>query len=108
MKDNTTEGKFEYLNVDGIKYKTRLTKKYLNRKPFHEVERNKVNAFISGIVRDIHVKKGTQVNEGEPLLVLEAMKMRNIINSPVDGTIKKIFVKTDDAVVKNQLLIEIK
>ncbi len=107
MEEKRKKEKFGYLNVDNVRYKTLLTRKYLNRKPYHEIERNKINAFISGTIRDIHVKKGEQVKEGYPLLILEAMKMRNIINSPVNGVIKKIYVKTGQAVAKHQLLIEI-
>jgi len=95
------------LNVDNIKYKTLLTKKYLNRKPFEELDWHKINAFISGTIRKIHVKKGKKIKEGEPLLILEAMKMLNNITSPVDGKVKKVYVKSGEAVSKNQLLIEL-
>ncbi len=40
-------------------------------------------------------------------MVLEAMKRRNVVASPVDGVIRKVHVKVLDIVSKNQLMIEI-
>ncbi len=105
--ENTEYTEFEILNVDSIEYKTTLTKKFLNRKVFKDLEREKITAFISGTVRKVYVKKGKKVKEGDKLLILEAMKMRNLINSPMQGRIKKVYVEKDERVAKNQLLIEI-
>lgn len=110
MSENNINDQYpdlQELNVDNIKYRTLLTNKYLKRKPFEELDWHKINAFISGTIRKIHVKKGKKVKEGDPLLILEAMKMRNNITSPVDGKVKKVHVKTGDAVAKNQLLVEL-
>ena len=48
------------------------------------------------------------VKEGEDLLILEAMKMRNKVKSPLDGEIKSIKTKIGELVRKNSFLIEIK
>jgi biotin carboxyl carrier protein len=61
---------------------------------------------MPGLILEIHVRIGQAVNENDPLLILEAMKMENVITSPRDGIIKSISVKKSDAVDKNQLLIE--
>ncbi|MCL4139960.1 UNVERIFIED_CONTAM: hypothetical protein GTU68_044878 [Idotea baltica] len=61
---------------------------------------------MPGLIIDISVTKNQEVKENQPLLILEAMKMENIITSPKDGIIKSISVKKGDAVEKNQLLIE--
>ena len=97
---------FSILNVDYVKYKTLLNKKFLNRKKYSDPEADKLFAFISGKIKDVLVKKGSRISEGDPLLILEAMKMYNHIVSPVNGKIKKIHVKDEDRVSKNQLLIE--
>jgi biotin carboxyl carrier protein len=65
-----------------------------------------VSAPMPGLILEIHVRIGQAVNENDPLLILEAMKMENVITSPRDGIIKSISVKKGDAVDKNQLLIE--
>lgn len=65
-----------------------------------------IYAPMPGLILDISVEEGQEVKEDEQLLVLEAMKMENIITSPRNGVIKKITVNQGDAVDKKQLLIE--
>jgi biotin carboxyl carrier protein len=65
-----------------------------------------VKAPMPGLVLDILVEKGQSVSKGDNLLVLEAMKMENIIKASGSGTVKDIRVSRKDAVEKNQLLIE--
>ena len=65
-----------------------------------------ISAPMPGLILEIHVRIGQAVNEDDPLLILEAMKMENIITSPRDGIIKSISVKKSESVDKNQLLIE--
>jgi len=62
-------------------------------------------APMPGLILDIHVKAGQVVAEDSPLLILEAMKMENIITSPREGVIKNITVKKGETVEKKQLLI---
>lgn len=63
-------------------------------------------APMPGLLLDIMVKESQEVKENDPLLILEAMKMENVIVSPRDGVIKAISVDKGAAVEKNQLLIE--
>jgi biotin carboxyl carrier protein len=65
-----------------------------------------ISAPMPGLILEIHVRIGQAVNEDDPLLILEAMKMENVITSPRGGIIKSISVKKSDAVDKNQLLVE--
>ena len=67
---------------------------------------NSIKAPMPGLILDINVKIGQEINEADPLLVLEAMKMENIICSPRKGVIKSITANKGDAVEKNELLIE--
>ena len=65
-----------------------------------------VEAPMPGLILDINVRVGQAVNEDDPLLILEAMKMENVITSPRDGIIKSIAVSQGDAVDKKNLLVE--
>ncbi len=65
-----------------------------------------VKAPMPGLVLDILVEIGQLINKGDNLVVLEAMKMENIIKASGSGVVKNIKVKIKDAVEKNQLLIE--
>ena len=65
-----------------------------------------VQAPMPGLVLEIIAKEGQAIQKGDPLIVLEAMKMENVIKATGDGTISKILVSNQDAVEKNQVLIE--
>lgn len=67
---------------------------------------NSIKSPMPGLIIDIQVVVGQTVKEDDYLLVLEAMKMENIITSPREGTIKSIDVSKGDAVDKGKLLIE--
>ncbi|MCD4790054.1 MAG: acetyl-CoA carboxylase biotin carboxyl carrier protein subunit [Bacteroidales bacterium] len=98
---------YKSLLIENIKYRTLLTKKYLDKKPYERNDLKKITALIPGVVEKIYVKKGKKVKEGDKLLILEAMKMRNDIVSPVNGTIKKINVKEGSRVTKKDIMIEL-
>ena len=65
-----------------------------------------IKAPMPGLILDINVKPGESVNENQQLLILEAMKMENIIISPREGIIKSVSITKGDAIEKGQLLIE--
>lgn len=66
-----------------------------------------IKAPMPGLVLSIHVQEGDSVKEGDKLLILEAMKMENSMLIHSDAVIKKILVKSGQAVEKNQVLIEL-
>lgn len=66
-----------------------------------------VAAPMAGTILDVKVSVGDTVKAGEPLLVLEAMKMENEIVSPKDGKVTSITVKKGDAVQANDILVTI-
>ena len=67
---------------------------------------NEIKAPMPGLILEISVSVGQEVNEGDNLLILEAMKMENSFDSPRAGVIKSIAVEKGQAVDKGQLLIE--
>jgi len=99
---------YEIINIDETEYKTLLTGKYKNRKVWEEPDPKKIISFIPGTVIDIFVKKNQEVKEGDNLLLLEAMKMKNKVIAPMSGKIKAVYVKKTQVVPKNFLLIEFK
>lgn len=64
-----------------------------------------LKAPMPGLVVDIRVSEGQAVKKGDPLIVLEAMKMENILKAAADGTVKKVSVAKGQAVEKNAVLI---
>jgi len=69
-------------------------------------EMEDVRAPMPGLVLNIMVEMGQEIKEGDGLIILEAMKMENVIKATGDGVIGKILVSNQDAVEKNQILIE--
>jgi biotin carboxyl carrier protein len=66
-----------------------------------------LKAPMPGLVVNIPVSEGDVIKKGDVLLILEAMKMENALKAVADATVKKIMVKTGQAVEKNQVLIQL-
>ncbi len=99
---------YKTLIVQGTEYKTLWTKKFENRKKWQTPNPNHIYSFIPGTIIEVCVKEGEKVEEGECLLILEAMKMQNKVVMPFDGVIEKIHLKPGDKIPKNILMIEVK
>lgn len=67
---------------------------------------NQVYAPMPGLILEVMVHEGQEVKQGDPLLVLEAMKMENTIVAPRQGTVKNLLVEAGQTADKNQLLLE--
>ncbi len=87
------------LSVNGTKYNLTVKDKFdellksLGMDAVGSGKINDVKAPMPGMVLDIRVSEGEVIKKGDAILVLEAMKMENILKSPTDGTIKKIQAK---------------
>ena len=107
-----TEEKTLVLKVNSVKFNLQLKDKYdellhsLGLDNLASKKVNEIKAPMPGMVLRVLVNEGDEVKKGDALLVLEAMKMENILKSPTDGIIKKIAAVKGVAVEKNQLLIQ--
>lgn len=75
-------------------------------KPISDSE--EVCAPMPGKIVNVIAKVGQEVNPGDPLLVLEAMKMQNTLTATIKGVVKEIHAKVGTTVSKDELLIDIK
>ena len=66
-----------------------------------------IYAEMQGTIMETMTKLGKKVKKGDSLFVLEAMKMENVITSPIDGVVKVYNVEKGQAVKKGDLLMEI-
>ncbi len=103
-----TISQLKALNIRGEIYHTRLTRKFENRKKWIKPNEKQLLSYIPGTVCQIFVKSGDKVDRQTRLLILEAMKMQNIIYSPVAGEIKNICVKEGEKIKKGVVMIEFK
>jgi biotin carboxyl carrier protein len=113
------------LEVNGTYYKVEVEKQaattktpVLRRSPIntpsnaHEIKKTegklfKVNAPLPGNILQVYVKVGDVVKKDAPLVLYEAMKMENKLLSEKSGIIKSIKVSPGDAVLQEDLLIEL-
>lgn len=99
------------LAVNGTQYKLKLHDKLdaliedLGLDRSSSVQLRDIYAPMPGLVLSVLVKVGDEVEDGDPLLVLEAMKMENLIKSPGKARVKSIEIADGDSVDKGQLLI---
>jgi biotin carboxyl carrier protein len=103
----STSEDYGSLNIDDSLYKTRLSSKFTKRKAYQPPDPRNILSFIPGTVLDILITPGKAVKKGDELMVLDAMKMQNLLKCPIDGKVKAIKVKKGDKVSKGTVLIEL-
>ena len=67
----------------------------------------RVKAPIPGLISRILVEPGASVTAGQPLVILEAMKMENEIRAPFDGVVQAVGVAVGQTVLRNTVLVEV-
>ena len=97
---------FQSLAIDEVIYKTKLTRKFMMRKFYEPLDPKQILSFIPGTIQEIKVKVGDKVKTGDTLLVLESMKMYNLMKAPQNGVVKNITVKVGEQIPKNYLIME--
>lgn len=111
--DTDFPNKFVTVKLNGNKYEVKLSDqhdqliKQLGLTAKNTSKINAIKAPMPGLVLDIAVTIGQKVEKEDGLIILEAMKMENVIKCGGDGIITAIHVEKGVAVDKGQLLIEI-
>jgi biotin carboxyl carrier protein len=105
--DEKEYGEFPLFSISSGIYRTELTPKFKKKTEWIRPDPKKIIAIIPGTILDVFVKNGQTAKKGDVLLLLEAMKMQNQILMPIDGKIKKVYVKPDEVVKRLQVMIEI-
>lgn len=106
------ESKEFLIEVDGEAYPVKVSDRFdillkdLGMEHLTNVAVNDLKAPMPGLVLDIKVEPGQSIKKGQALLVLEAMKMENVLKAESDTIIKSIECTQGQAVEKNEVLIE--
>ena len=103
----TEREQFTTLEIGGVSYETRYTRKFINRRPYAPADPGKLTCVIPGIIQKVMVAPGRKVVKGEPVFVLEAMKMQNDLCAPCDGRVKAVHAVAGKMVTKGELLLEL-
>jgi len=99
------------IQIDGRIYQVQISDAVdqqiltMNLKSKKSNQLKELRAPMPGLVRQVNVQVGDQVDAGDSLFILEAMKMENLLKSPVNGKVSDIFVKPGESVEKNQILL---
>jgi biotin carboxyl carrier protein len=107
MADKTEKVELQPFFIDEMTYETTLTKKFLNRRPYAAADPNIIRCVIPGVIQKVYVRPGQKVREGEPLCILEAMKMQNDIVSPFNGSVKSLKVEPGRMMTKGEIIAEL-
>ena len=111
------------LEINGSQYKVELEQEIETRKTptlVRQTVKNKKNIKsndatgtfkvkcpLPGNIMTVMVKEGDKVNAGDKLLVYEAMKMENVLAAEKGGTVSKVTANVGDAVLQDEVLLEI-
>ncbi len=112
LVDHQPQNKRFVIKVNGSQYEVDLADRYdriINTLGLHKYSTQQVGdvkAPMPGLVLEIQVEEGQTVEADQPLLILEAMKMENVLKAPGAGVVKSVKVEKGAAVDKNQVLIE--
>tara|TARA_R110002050_G_scaffold200591_1_gene335535 strand:+ start:82453 stop:82959 length:507 start_codon:yes stop_codon:yes gene_type:complete len=107
-----TDNKTAILRINGRKYELTLKDQFdqllkdLGLENMAVKKISEIKSPMPGLVLDILVKAGDTIKKGDQVLVLEAMKMENIIKSQTDAVVKSVAIETGVAVEKGQVLIK--
>jgi pyruvate carboxylase subunit B len=109
LKDD--DGYPKGIYVDGEYFSANLLKIdklfYYKEKSVPSSKSGMVKSFIPGNIKKVFFREGEAVDEGDLILIHEAMKMENEMRAPKRGTIKRLGVEEGDNILANHLLFEI-
>ena len=74
---------------------------------YSETDETEINAPLAGNVIKVNVQENDNVQQGDSMIILEAMKMETSISAPIAGRVKQIRVKSGDTCAAGQLLLVI-
>ncbi len=103
---------YRILNVDGIEIKIEKRERLADlfeKIGYQEDSKNKISeikAPMPGTIIDILVEEGQSIEENDPILILEAMKMENIIRATSAANVTEIVISQGAVVQKNDTLIK--
>ena len=100
------EGGGQWLSADGCTYRLERTKPKAARSGGETGTGEAIRAPMPAQVRAVQVAEGEQVEKGQTLLLLEAMKMEIRVRAPAAGRVTRLLAAEGQAVEKEQVLVE--
>jgi biotin carboxyl carrier protein len=107
MAETDPKPRFSNIVLDGVTYKTVLPQWYKNKKKYEPANPKLIKAYIPGTIIKVMTRRGRKVEEGDNLLLLEAMKMQTYVQAHISGKVKKVNIKKGQMVSKGFVMIEL-
>ena len=107
IKNPPQDKRYITLKIEETEYQTLITSKFTRRKPYVPYDHKKIYSYIPGTVVKILAEKGETLEQGDAIVILEAMKMMNRIILPEGGTIKNIYVSEGENIPKKYLIADL-
>lgn len=104
------KGNRSYIDIDGMLIELEIPSddgNMASSAAAHTVAKDKIFAPMPGKIVKLLVKEGEKVEAKQPMVIVEAMKMENQVNSPASGTVKKINFKDGEQVGTEVPIIEL-
>jgi acetyl-CoA/propionyl-CoA carboxylase biotin carboxyl carrier protein len=98
------DGVVTWLGRDGASWAIREVERLAAARWVEQAAAGPVLAPMPGTVAAVHVSIGDQVAAGQPLLVVEAMKMEHVLAAPVDGVVSTLSVQPGQPVAMGETL----
>ena len=103
----TAEGRRVFVTLDGRDYVFDTGSAGPRRAQAHESQSGEVTMPMPGLVISVSTKEGDQVKRGQPLVVVEAMKMEHTLRAPRDGTVRRLAAGPDKRFEGGAVLLEV-
>lgn len=107
LAHTAADAEAHYVHVNGTQFKLEKTTGQ-RRKRKGAAQAGDLSAEMPGQVIEVRVVVGANVQAGDVLVILEAMKMEIRITAPYAGIVEKVFVNTGTIVDRGQILVEVK
>jgi biotin carboxyl carrier protein len=102
------EGKEVFVTLQGRDYHFQLETPQARRVMLHEHPEGEVTLPMPGVVVQVFVRDGDQVTKGQPLLIVEAMKMEHTLTAPRDGTVVGLAAEVGQMIEAGAALLEVR
>ncbi|UCH15385.1 MAG: acetyl-CoA carboxylase biotin carboxyl carrier protein subunit [Bacteroidales bacterium] len=104
--NNDNKLRLKTLIVDGERYRTFHNRKFAKRKNWVKPDEKSVISFIPCTIIKVFAVDGQSVTNNDAIALTEAMKMQNTIYFPMNGRVKRVYIRAGDKIPKGFVMVE--
>ena len=96
-----------YVHIDGVTMECEIMSQDQEQPPRARPSEEGLSAPMPGIVTQVLVREGDAVSPGQPLVIVEAMKMEHVVRARRAGRVRALRVRTDDQVEAGTVVLDL-